>query len=334
MGLIELIEPPLKAISKVNRNLCNKMDLSRYYGIGFSLLYVLISTAITILLHIAATRMNPLDVVLWNAVCVNCICVVAVCIKKPKTTGNMKEILLLTLSGFFGGCSTVSFATAVMVTTEPGDVVSLYFTLPISVIILGFFFDEARLKIVYVIFAFLSLAGVVFVVKPNFLFHSGTDGNAISTLGVILSLCSSFLMAAHFITVRRLKIFATDFTLVVFLTNTFVLLISVMLCVYFRVFKFPDSVGKVLLILSMGSLYGSVYALMYLALTNEEPVVVSVIMTSEVALTYIGQYGMLNLTVTWCSVVGGILITLSCLGVAVTKQNEEDPENKDLLQEN
>ncbi|KAJ8043598.1 hypothetical protein HOLleu_10771 [Holothuria leucospilota] len=287
------------------------------------------------LIHLSATRMNPLNVVFWNAVCANCIFVVAVCIERPRTTGSIKEILILISSGFFGGCGSITFSIAVMITREPGDAVALYFTLPISVIILEVFFHQGKVKMAYVIFAFLSFAGVIFVVKPSFLFHNRTNDNATNTLGAVLSLSSSFLMVAQFIAVSKLKIFATNFSLVVFLTNSFVLSISFMLCVYLRVFKVPDSVEKVMFILFTGCLYVSLYSLVYLAVTNERPVVVSVIMTSEVAFTFIAQSVALSLTTTWNSVVGGILISLSCLGVSLAKQaDEENPENEDLLQEN
>lgn len=88
---------------------------------------------------------------------------------------------------------------------------------------------------------------------------------------------------------------------------------------------------KVIFILYTGILYASTYSLIFLAVANERPVVVSVIMALEVVFTIIVQYIMLNLPVTWYSVLGGILITLSCLGIALTKQ--DDPEDNDLFLE-
>lgn len=237
---------------------------------------------------------------------------------------ELTEAPLILLCGLFGATGTLTFSTSVIISTQPGDAVALYFTFPASVAILNTVLQQRLSQFCTFVFICIShLAGVVYVSQPSFIFdrqnEAFLDNSNVGRCGIILVLSSSLTIGLQFTLQNYKCIHQTTHHLLRHYSFGFMLILSTLLCLYIDTISLYLPASFLLYFPSIltGILYFLCYWFTRLAVFSKSPVIVSTTMTLEVATTYFVQllFLIFHLKVT----VGGALITVSCVRVALWK---------------
>ncbi|KAJ8034976.1 Solute carrier family 35 member G1 [Holothuria leucospilota] len=309
---------------------------TQYLGIFVSLLSALSFTCFDILIYYVGQRHHPVNILLMNfSVCLifNIGILMAV---RPKIPRTFQEILLLTLSGFLSGSGSVVLMTSIII-TEPGNAVSLYFTLPLFVIVLSAIIHKAKPNIWTLAVAMISVVGVIFIAKPSFLFSQPSLDKTMSNLGVLLALVAAFCHGLHVLIVQSLQERNTHNFYIVLSSSAQGLVESLLLCIYFDRVSFKCSSEIALKVVLSGVFQFGGFSLLAFAIKIERPVIVTIVMTTEVVFTFLAQYVYLDLPISWQSIVGGILIGTSCIAIKLIENCQErsqsDESAEPLMQE-
>lgn len=299
--------------------------MSRLIGCICAGLSALFFTVMDITSYVAGNMTHPLLFVFLDATLLMFISVVALLVTKPSLPKTYKEITRLTLSGLTAGVGSVLLLWAIAV-GQPGDVVSIYFALPVFVLILDTIIYRTVPRPIYFVFSLFSMIGVVLVAQPQFLFRDDDDDQfVLSGLAIGLAISSGFFHACNAISVESLGEFRTSRFLILALTAFHMFMFSLLLCLVYNVFTIPKSSDEIVPLVFLGA-FGSGAALLSLnfALLFEKPFIVTITLTMEVLFTFISQHFILGLDADFLSIIGSILIVTSCVGVALAKEINDD----------
>lgn len=252
------------------------------------------------------------------------------------------QFTLLNLCGICQGFGQFSLLIAIYL-AQPGSAVAVYFTMPMFAIFIGYFVVGNDLNRSDILCTLLSLIGVSLITTGRT--HSPTDNsgdsqlfNVYHILGYLAALLAAILHACTLII--RHRIGSIDSIVVVVVYQVYFICASVSACALFGEWKWIDNLQDQIWLFSSGfsGFVGVVFLLS--AASLEQPGKVSIILTLQIICTQIGQILFLGIPLDWMSLFGSLLVTSSCIGVALARlvqSNEEEQdermgdENLDLL---
>ncbi|KAJ8035496.1 hypothetical protein HOLleu_22745 [Holothuria leucospilota] len=250
---------------------------------------------------------------------------VCVLMTRPVTPNGTQYGIFIVVCGILTGCGSVSFVQGVILSNQ-ADAVSLYFSLPIIVIILEAFIKCKRVKILHLSFTTCSFVGVAVVSQP---FTTLKEQSYLNILGMILGLAAGIFHACGFMIVQKLKEVTVHPLILCLATSSTMFAVSLSLGTFLQRLAIPRSFDEILILSAVGFLHFTANAFAFLAVGIERPYVVSVIMTFEVIFTFIAQWIFLNVTPSWYSATGGFLISAVCIGVALSKDEETSSDDRE-----
>lgn len=295
-------------------------------GILLTLLSAMCFAISNILYHITGKSNPPLKVTLWSGMFIMISSIVVLAVIRPSITTTVKDIPFIILVGFFGSSGTILEVIAIII-GYPGDAIALYFTLPVVLVIFEAFINRKIPRCAPFCFAVLTVVGEAFVAKPQFLFPQ-SDSTSMNGTAVSFALVGAILFGVFFLGVGKLQNLNTHPLLIVAFYSGLLVVLSSILCLYFDTLTLPNQSLTTILFILTGMNSFLAYWLISLALKIEKPSYVSVFLTSEVALTYFLQYAVLKVPLSWLSLAGGVIITAGCVGIALTKDTQDDSDER------
>lgn len=249
--------------------------------------------------------------------------------------GSWQQRKLLYIRAFLG-CSVINLAYVSVHYIPLGDSTVIRFSSPVFVGVLACIFLKEHFGAFEVFFILISTAGVVMVVKPNFLF--GGYGNQFDTLheilGYALVVGAMLLSCVNFILIKKLKNLKTHPSLLVFFVSIFgIIQNSIILVVLGEVPYVPCS-KSVYYVTFNGFIFCLTQILVTQAIYLENAGIIAIVRTNSIVVAFFFDIAILKQTPSILTFVGAVMVTLSIIGVGIRKwlaQSKKMRDNHQLL---
>jgi drug/metabolite transporter (DMT)-like permease len=181
----------------------NGSSENRSGGLRYMVAAAFFFSLMSLFVKLAGQRLPAVEIVFFRSVVMLVISTALVRRARLPMWGHNKRLLLL--RGLLGFCALLCFFYAV--TKLPlADVTVIHFTNPVFTALLASFFLAESMRRREVSGLLLSLAGVVLIVRPSFLF--GQWAGNLDAAAVVVALAASVMSAGAYTSIRRLR--ATD----------------------------------------------------------------------------------------------------------------------------
>uniref|UniRef100_UPI00398EF3A0 solute carrier family 35 member G1-like n=1 Tax=Pristiophorus japonicus TaxID=55135 RepID=UPI00398EF3A0 len=202
------------------------------------------------------------------------------------------------------------------------DATVILFSNPVFVTIFAWIFLKERCTLWDPVFTIFTLAGVILIARPPFLFGAHVSGFESDYRDHIRGTAAAFgsaICAAMTLIVIRKMGKSVNYFLSIWYYSVIGLVLCVIVVSIIQEWSLPHcGVDRAFLILI--AIFGiASQAFITKALQIEKAAPVAVMKTSEVILAFIFQYFFLNLTPTWWSLGGALCVTIGTTGVAFQK---------------
>ncbi|KAJ8023503.1 Solute carrier family 35 member G1 [Holothuria leucospilota] len=296
-------------------------------GILFTLLSALSLSTEDLLLYVVIEDFHPFFIFVFNSNISFILCFLLVLTLRPRRPTTIKQFLLVILHGSLNCVNQISIAASIFA-IGPGSAIALFFTVPIFTTVYSALFLRTRLQVKDVFFAICSTLGVALLTRYLTLIENQALNETFSVgFGVARAIAAAMAYAGALIVGRKLAHFETHSLVNVLSYSLQYSIVSIALCSAFNAWEAPKTLSSLAFLLGIGfpTFGGMLFA--YLAVCYEKPTIVSIILTSEVIMTFIGQFAMFNFPFHWSVPVGSILIVFSCIGILLFENRKEDMED-------
>ncbi|KAJ8023504.1 Solute carrier family 35 member G1 [Holothuria leucospilota] len=298
----------------------------RLLGILFSLLCTISFSTEDVLLYVLVKDFHPCLILLFNSTVSFTLCILLDLTLKPQRPTTIKQFLLVIILGGLNCIGQVATATAIFA-IGPGSAVSLLFTSPIFTTAYSVLFLRTKLQVKDVFFAICSTFGVSLLTRYLTLIEDQALTDIfLVVFGSAIAIVGAMAFAGTLIVGRKVAYFETH-SLVIILSYSFQYsIVAIVLCSAFNAWQTPKTLPSLVLLLGTGLTTFGGMLFGYLAVCYEKPTVVAVLLTTEVIMTFIGQFAILNFPFHWTVTVGSALILFSCVGILLF-QSHDDEDN-------
>ncbi|PIK43259.1 putative solute carrier family 35 member G1-like [Apostichopus japonicus] len=312
----------------VNKILCLKETWDEYRGIAYAVASAISFSISDLLIYESSNISHPLIIYLWISAWMFILSTAFLLVKRPYIlytgTNSIKLLLTLTLNGLMVATGDVALTVA-YVFTSPGDAVSINYTAPIYAGIFSVILLRDRCRVWDIIFIILSVIDVFLVVKPTIIFDKPLADTDVSySIGIGLAIFSAIMTGATYVIGSYLGKNDISPLIVLFFTALAEVAISITLCTSFQQWgNITDySVLQVFKLTSGGVFWFLGSLLVFTAVQIERPTFITIVMTSETFLVFLGGFVFLGLTTLWSKYLGAALIVVDCIGsTAVRDRN-------------
>lgn len=244
---------------------------------------------------------------------------------------SLTQGLLVILYGGLA-CTSQMFISLAIFSIGPGAAVSLFFTLTIFTVIFSAIFHRHMPRVTDVLFAICSTTGVALIAFALDQQRERKEGFSVPTpYGITSAILAAMAYAASLVVGNEIGNYENSHSLINILSySTLCLFISIVLCSFFGGWTLPKKVKDIASLASTGATTFGGMLFGYLAVCKERPSTVSVILTSEVLVTYVGQFIFFKFTFHWEILAGSLLILCSCIGIILSEDEatlDESAEN-------
>ncbi|UXI23040.1 DNA ligase 1 [Sarcoptes scabiei] len=205
------------------------------------------------------------------------------------------------------------------------DASSIHFASPVFVTVFAYFVLKEPLTRLQIMTGTFTMIGVFIITKPEFLF--GTESNAVHEQrleGTILSVIASMSAASAMISLRKLK--TTPASVVVMWYSFSLILCCSIYLSFTRQWTMPDTVETWLWMLAIGLCGILNQYFITLAFQYEKAGPISLILTLNIALSFLWEISVLNETVELTSIIGASLICSCVTVLALVRWYKDSPE--------
>lgn len=287
-------------------------------GLGYAFLCAICFTAEDIALYEVGKRFHPAFIFLCDSMTAVLLCVVisvtfGVYKWRPE---SLTQLVMVFLHGHCFCWTQISSAYAIF-SIGLGNVAALVFTVTISSTILS-------VLVLRSIPSFKELLVAIFSTGGEVLIAASLEGEVLSkkyqttvpvTFGVIAAVFSGLSFSGVLVVGRKLSLSESSPALVCLLSySSQYAIVSIILCSVRRGWTAPKSPRDALVLMATGvtSVGGMLFG--YLAVSRAKPIAVSVILTSELVMTYSAKILFLDFRFQWATLAGSVLVVMSCIG--------------------
>ncbi|KAJ8023483.1 Solute carrier family 35 member G1 [Holothuria leucospilota] len=282
------------------------------------------------IIYAIANDFHPTMFFVYNSNVSVILCVIVTLAIRPKKPTSLKELLLIIFYGTL--CTIVHITLQISIfAIGPGNADALFFTSTVFTVILSIVFLKTKPKAIEIVFIICSTTGVVFVTRYVTLFEITTEGNSISLgiIGVAFALAAAITFAATLVLAKKLSQLATPALIAVFSYLFQYAVAGLILCTFYHAWKLPETLISATFVASTGAtlFFGMLFE--YLAVRYANPTTVSIILTLQVVLSFVGQFTLFSFPLNWTVLVGSVLIIFSCIGLLLLKKEGDGTEIND-----
>ncbi|XP_071843597.1 solute carrier family 35 member G1-like isoform X4 [Apostichopus japonicus] len=237
-------------------------------------------------------------------------------ISRPKTN---EQYAWLLIAGLAMSAYLTLFSLALR-NLDVGDTVTITY---LSLILVGFV-SWALLKEPFGLFdmlcAVVALTGVIFIVRPPFIFgnFSTINEHHNSMVGIAFAVAASIVISLIVTALRKHALLGIHAFQSLFTSGVIILVVSAVMCSCTGQWHRASCVSLIHP-LGAGFAYFLGQLFLYYALQYERATLVNIFLTLEIVFAYAWQLLFLQGTVWWTSYVGATLVILSCVGMKVTR---------------
>ncbi|KAJ8023479.1 Solute carrier family 35 member G1 [Holothuria leucospilota] len=296
-------------------------------GILFAFLCAVSFSTEDILLYAIKDDFHPTMVLVFNSNIGFILCLIVLFIIRPKKTESFRELLLVIIYGTFNVCAHIGVIFAIM-WIGPGSGIAIFFTTTVFTAIFSVICFKENPEVSDIFFIFCSTLGVAVLTRYMVLFEERLGKERISTViaGVFVALTAAITYGVALIVGKTLSKFETPTILTILSYLLQYSVISLIICTSFNEWKVPETLisGMTVSATAITSFFGIYFE--YLAVCYENPTRVTIILTSEVIMTFVGHFTLFSFSYHWTVLVGAGLIIASCIGLMIRKKTEDDQE--------
>lgn len=300
-------------------------------GISFAIACSLSFSSEDLMLYEVSKYFHPTFIFWCNSVVSLCLTAIAAGLIRLKW--RPQSCIQFALLLLYGECNTVSqvaMALAVF-SIGPGNAVAIFFTLTVFSTFFGVIFIGTKFRIKDLFFAVCSTGGVALIslALQKEVIHK--EGFSLpSTFGIFASIIAGIAVAGTLVIGRKLTFYENSHFLVILLFHTcqFTIL-STMLCLLFGGWSRPSSLKETALLCGPGVSTFAGISFSYLAVGKAKPTTVSIVLTSEVVMTYIGQFIIFRFPFSLMTLAGSVLIVFACVGSLLSADEDSDMDGVD-----
>ncbi|KAJ8023484.1 Solute carrier family 35 member G1 [Holothuria leucospilota] len=295
-----------------------------------ALLGAIIYSADNQISYAVANEFHPTMFFVYNSNVSIIFCVIVTFAIRPKKPTSLKELVLII---FYGTLCTIVHITlqSSIFAIGPGNAAAIFFTTTVFTGILSIVFLKTKPKGIEIVCIICSSTGVVLVTRYVTLFETNTEGNGISLgiTGVAFALVAAITFAATLVLAKKLSQLATPALIAVFSYLFQYAVAGLILCTLYHAWKLPETFISATLVASTGAtlFFGMIFE--YLAVRYANPTTVSIILTLQVVLNFVGQFTLFSFPLNWTVLVGSVLIIFSCIGLLLLKKEGNAAEIND-----
>lgn len=201
-----------------------------------------------------------------------------------------------------------------------GDATTLYFSSPILVTVFAYFLLGEQFGYIQISTSFLTIVGVGFISKPEFIFGKETDINyPYHLLGQVLAIVAAITSSITLINLRKLK--TTPAMVVVFWFAASIVLFGSLALYLLGSYK-PIHLGDTLscgLLSAIGIMAVFEQYFLTIALQHEDATTISVTRSFNIVLAFLWEVVIFDEIITWTSGFGAILVSGCILLLSFSK---------------
>ena len=204
------------------------------------------------------------------------------------------------------------------------DATTIQFSSPVFVTLFAYFILKEPLSVLQVLTGTITLAGVVIIAQPKFLFSSKIALPENRVAGLLSAIMGAFGNAMAIITLRKLK--TTPVAVVVVWYSLAIVVTTLVTLLFINQFRWPTDWYTWALLLVIGvSGIGDQY-FMTVALRYESAGPASIARTVTIVLAFVWDVLVLNGKFDWNAFVGALLVSFGVVILGIYKWNNEKPE--------
>ncbi|XP_002734072.1 solute carrier family 35 member G1-like [Saccoglossus kowalevskii] len=276
------------------------------------------------------TTVHPFGIYLVRMAVLNiCITPAIVYNKVPLLVYNSSQYAWLILRGICGCLGTTCIFTAVRL-MPVGDAVVIFFSIPVCTAFLSCVCLKELITLVDIFFALLSVAGVVVISKPSFLFtESDADVKTVEqyiykpALGAIFALVGALFISMVLISSRKLGKNVNHLTIIFYFSAVGMVTTTVFLYALGQ-FAIPFHKMDWIYLIFVGLCGVGGQILLTKALQIEKAVYVAIIRTMDIVFAYLFQYFWFGRKPDWTTLGGAVLVIASSVGITLKKLFHEN----------
>lgn len=247
------------------------------------------------------------------------VCGLVVIFKRDSFWGVSNTRWILVCRAFTGTLSMCCVFTAFNM-IPIGDATTIYFSSPVLVTVFAYFLLDEPFRFIQFATCVLTVVGVGFISKPEFLFGKQTDIHYPYMLfGQTLAIVAAITSSITLINLRRLK--TTPAAVVVFWFAASIVFfggIALFLLGTYKPFDLTDLLCTGLLC-TIGLMSVLEQYFLTLALQHEDATTISVTRSFNIVLAFLWEVVIFDEIVTWTSIVGAVLVSACILLLSFSK---------------
>ncbi|XP_071831905.1 solute carrier family 35 member G1-like [Apostichopus japonicus] len=294
-------------------------------GIFYATLSAICFSTEDMILYQVIENFHPAFIFVCNSFVVLCLCFMfAVIVRLRWRPVSSTQVLLIILYGSFDCTSQMAISLSIF-SIGPGNAVALFFTLTIFSVIFSVTFLKVKPRLKDLFFAICSTGGVALIALALQQEDLSKEGFSLPTpYGICSAILAAMSFSGSLVVGRKLACYENSHFLVNLLSYSGqYLLISLILCSFLDGWSLPRTPIDVFMLTGTGVTTFGGFLFGYLAVCREKPTTVSIILTSEIVMTYVGQFILFNFSFQWQTLAGSVLIIFSCIGTIVSEEVDE-----------
>ena len=237
--------------------------------------------------------------------------------------GPSGQRLDLLMRGVYGTVSSMgSFMAFSLISLS--DATTIQFSSPVFVTLFAYFILKEPLTVLQVLTGTITLAGVVIIAKPKFLFGSQFILSDNRIPGLLSAIMGAFGNAMAIITLRKLKTAAVS--VVVIWYSMAIIVTTLITLIIWKQFNWPMDWQTWALLLAIGVSGVCDQYFMTIALRYETAGPASIARTVTIVLAFIWDVLVLNTRFDWNAAVGASLVSVGVIVLGLYKWNQENPD--------
>lgn len=306
----------------VNVRLCSPVVsyISKYVGSLITLTAIVIMSLADTCIEIGTDLYHPFQVTFIFASAMFATSLTCSIVSgQARNIGKVKEAWVYLLLCGITNCTGLTFINASINLMPVGDAITILRCMPIFAGVFGWIWLNQKLGILDLLFTLCCIVGVTLIARPSFMFPNEDGLQTPSLVGVTLALGSAVMFALSFVLGVKLSDNEVHPFITISVNAVCTVVLNGTLVLIFSCWTTLDSGYHIVAMVVGGICQAIGQILVFIALSKERTVVVTVILAFEIVIIYVLQIVIIRIIPHWLSGVAALLILFSCVGITISK---------------